>query len=212
VTTIEEISAKLKVAPFVDKLKFVRGVHQFTHGDYRGVMQWEGRLSEDDSKCVWLDDGDCYVYVWKHNFGDPFYVGSGKKDRWTTINNRCEGFYEHIDKADAIVYKVIDGIDRNTAFAYEKYVSFNLSAAGYDLANHDNNYQRAAKKNQRSIDKMFYSLEGKETTLAVEKAVFDILNDEKSHLCRTTMLFLDKYGEHFFSEKYGEHEPILKSE
>ena len=201
--TLEEIVEKVEAMPFLDKLKMVRSVHQFTNDGYHGTMNWEGYLSIDESKSVQFDDGDCYVYVWKHNFGEPFYVGSGKKDRWKSLNSRCKDFYQHLDKADAIVYKVIDGLDRNTAFAYERYVSFHLSAAGYNLANSDNNYQRASEQTKRNIDKTFYSLEREETTPAVENAVLNILNDNKSHLCRTSTLFLDRYGEHYFSEKYA---------
>ena len=197
-----DVVNKFENMPFLEKLKTVKQLYQFTNGNHFGTMKWDGCLCRDENECVHLSGGECYVYIWKHNFGEPFYVGSGKKDRWKTINPRCDKFYEHLDKADTIVYKVVDGISRNKAFDYERYVSYCLSLTGYELVNNDNNYAKASEQTRYNVDKTLSVLEKDENKLSIENAVLKILNDNKLNECRSTMTFLKEYGENYFSKKY----------
>ena len=96
----------------------------------------EGCVCTKDGLALDYKGGDYYVYLWKHMFGEPFYVGKGKGDRWKNIH-RNQTFTAHIEKGDAVIYKVITGLDHESALKYEKYVSWLLSNAGVILANQD---------------------------------------------------------------------------
>lgn len=191
--TLEEVSAKLNAMPLDGKLDFFRRAHYFTDSAPCSCMEFDGFVYDDESKCVYFDDGEYYVYVWKHNYGEFFYVGSGKKDRWKSIHGRCKEFYNHIDKADAVVYKVLDGIDVKTARQCERYLSANMSLAGYKLANSDWSYNNARFTELSDTMKE-----------AIEKSILNIQKDNKPSECRKTMVFLERNGDHFFSEKYAE--------
>lgn len=107
-------------------------------------------LKQNEKDCAHCGDGEHYVYMWLHADGTPFYVGSGKGDRWKSTN-RNDRFFEEADKLDALVYKLVDGLtleeSREAEFCLTHYLSYN----GYKLANWDYNYQRV--KNQEQGDR-----------------------------------------------------------
>ena len=187
--TIEGAWANIEAMPFSGKLNFYRAVNQFANSQC-GMVKYDGYLCADSNNCVQLGDGRYYVYVWKHNYGDIFYVGSGQGERWKVINPRCNEFYNNLDRADAIVYKVVSGLNEIDARRCERYLSVNLANAGFSLANHDFNCEHIPTD---------FSTEVKDVA---EKVIFDIINKEHPQECHKTMVFLKEYGEHYFSEKY----------
>lgn len=192
--------------PFHEKLGMLKRVYGATCLDSirsRAVLlRFDGYLASVFDKGVCEGTGDYYVYLWKHAWGDPFYVGSGKIDRWTDKNGRCDDFYLHLDAGDAVVYRVLSGVDSKTARLYERYVSANISAAGYTLANGDNN---AEYKSSEARDRMMArckQIEGLDLTNRVESAVLHIVGHDPGCDYRVTDRFLMEYGTDYFSRKY----------
>lgn len=166
-------------------------------------LSWTGYLVEVTDKGIYCEEGEHFVYLWRHSWGDPFYVGSGKGDRWQTKNGRCDEFYRHIDAGDAAVYIILSGVDSKTAHEYERYVSASLSHAGYSLANGDNNTRN---RSEREIERMLARCRvtaDKELTKRVEKVVFEALNHTPPLVdYRVTERFLRNYGSDYFSRNY----------
>ena len=69
----------------------------------------EGYVCAKNELSLDYASGDYYVYLWKHMFGEPFYIGKGKDNRWKSIQ-RNDSFTSHINKGDGVVYKVVYGI------------------------------------------------------------------------------------------------------
>lgn len=202
---VKNLADALAELSFADRLDFFRRVNlSFNNRVSRGVndLLWYGRLTERSHKGVYVGDNEHYVYIWKHAWGDPFYVGSGKGDRWTNISRRCDDFYLHLDQADAVVYRVLSGVDSKTAHAYEKYVSVNLGRAGYTLANGDNNYEYATESARQKMIERCDELVGLELTARVEAAVLGIIGDNPGCDYRITDTFIQEYGADYFSRNY----------
>lgn len=200
--SIAEAFARLS---FAERLDFSRRINvSFCNRVNRGVshLLWYGRLAERESHVVRHGDGDYYVYLWRHAWGEPFYVGSGRNYRWMDIGTRCNDFYLHLDQADAVVYMVLAGVDVKTARAYEKYISVNLGQAGYVLANGDNNYTYATEKARSKMILRCKELTGSELTSKVENAVLGILGDDSRCDYRVTDEFIMKHGADYFSRNY----------
>lgn len=165
-------------------------------------LTFDGFLEKVENKAVVADEGEHYVYLWTHRWGDPFYVGSGKGGRWLDKGGRCEEFYRHLDRADAVVYLVLRGVDSKTAHLYEKYLSVSLCQAGYNLANGDNNLSRltpeARERRIASCDK----ISGQELTKRVEGALLEIVRDAPWCDYRVTNQFLVLNGSNYFSRRY----------
>ena len=104
-------------------------------------IKTNGCLFADSSLAISCNDGDNYVYVWMHLVtGDIFYVGRGVGVRWKNHHrSKNSEFEKHLESGDAVVYKIIDGVDTETARFYERYLSLSLSGFGAKLANKDNN-------------------------------------------------------------------------
>ena len=106
------------------------------------------RAFERDDYCQMYGDGEYHVYIWLHADGTPFYVGSGKGDRWKQACGRNERFYEETKQLDTLVCKLIDGLtlqeSREAEFCLSHYLTYN----GYKLANWDNNYRRCINQKQ----------------------------------------------------------------
>lgn len=172
----------------------------YTHISYDGFVTAKDRFAVTEA------NGDAYVYMWKHLVGDVFYVGSGVRERWK-VKNRSASFLKEIDKGDAVVYKVLDGVDRETAFIYERYISCSLSEVGYNLCNRDNSAAGDKKKQFEAWKKKNYKELKSERCKLVEHAVIDkILLDRD--FSWTVFLeqrkFLEEYGEHYFSEYFSQ--------
>lgn len=162
-------------------------------------LYWYGYLSAIDKKAVNAGDGDYFVYVWKHAWGDPFYVGSGQGRRWKEKQSRCDGFYQQLDKADAVTYLLLSGVDAQTARLFERYVSVNLVEAGYTLVNGDNNPGNLAGQARERMIRRCAKTESHELTPAVQNQLFKVLADEPQCDYRITREFLEKYGAGHFS-------------
>lgn len=171
-----------QLAETVDKMSegersdFQRRVEEFSKSvEAQGVAQrlrYNRALRQNDKDCVQCGGDKYYVYMWLHADGTPFYVGSGKGDRWKSTN-RNESFFEEADKLDALVYKLVDGLtleeSREAEFCLTHYLSYN----GYKLANGDYNYQRVKSQEQRDKRVGKYErLKGKRINkLTLEKAI-----------------------------------------
>lgn len=166
-----------------------------------------GYVRAVDRHAVRHDSGEYYVYSWKHLMGLPFYVGSGKGDRWTQKNNRCGRFYTEIDAGDAVVYKIACGLDAKMARFIERYLSLSIELAGMKLANGDNcidvsgvdGAKRWIAKNDGRIDS--------ELIKRIEFVFMNnVLNDEE---CRRREVieirnFRNAHGDKFFSDRFAQ--------
>lgn len=110
-----EAQAQYNAFSFYKKLGFNNMVRNMGGTTSTVSLEMDGYLFSNAGKSVVLGDGDYYVYVWKHAWGEPFYVGSGRGDRWITKAPRNPQFYYHLDNADAAVYKVVSGMNEETA-------------------------------------------------------------------------------------------------
>lgn len=191
---------------FSDKCKAVRSVRGFSSFvNYEGgSIRWNGYVVAKEAFALNESGGDSYVYLWKHIDGDIFYVGSGKKDRWIQ-KFRNDSFLKEIDKGDSVVYKVLAGVDRQTAFLYERYISYSLGKAGYYLCNSDNlfhadnqqTYEKWVKCNQKELSS--------ERCRKVENIILSkILNDEdfKYSVHKSILGFRNEYGNDYFSKNF----------
>jgi hypothetical protein len=128
-------------------------------------------LERLESNCVYYDEGDYHVYMWLHADGTPFYVGSGKGDRWKSTN-RNERFFEETKSLDTLVCKLVDGLTQQQSREAEFCLSHYLSYNGYKLANWDNNYQRSVDEKQadRRVGKFTRLMKEEYNKLTVEQA------------------------------------------
>lgn len=192
---------------FSDKCKAIKCMKNLSAGLVSDIspIRWDGYVAKKESYAYVQDEGDCYVYLWRHINGDPFYVGSGRKDRWTQ-KNRNDRFLREIDKGDAVVYKVVTGINRPLAYLYEKYISCSLSLGEFDLCNSDNIINDKSK--ERDFKDWMYSEKSElesERCKKIEEAVSNIMMDDNfSYSCHLeTAKFLKVFGEHYFSETFN---------
>lgn len=203
---MENVLRELAEKSFADRILFSKQVEELFRpsrlNHEMNYLGWDGYLRAIKDKCVHGGDGDCYVYLWRHAWGDPFYVGSGKGKRWTNKSSRCDDFYLHLDQADAVVYLVLDGVDAKTARLYENYVSVNLGRAGYTLANGDNNFEYATDQSQQRMIEKCEKLVGTELTGMVENAVLSIIGDRPRCDYRITDAFIMEHGADYFSRNY----------
>lgn len=189
---------------FVEKIKFVKENALPFVGNNLSVrhLEWEGYLAKIEKHKICSSGGEFYVYMWKHAWGDPFYVGSGKGGRWTKKTSRCNDFYLHLDQADAVVYKILDGVDSKTARLFEKYVSVNLVEAGYTLANGDNNPEYMTENYKNTILKDCEKMKEHELLSDVQSTVLNILMDDPKCDYFITDKFIMEYGADYFSRTY----------
>ena len=192
--------------PFSEKLGAIKSINDFSRAGIlrssASLLSYSGYLKEFEEMGVYCDTGEHYVYLWKHAWGDPFYVGCGKNSRWKTKNSRCDDFYLHLDAGDAIVYMVLDGVDEKTARLYEKYVSVNLTRAGYTLANGDNNLEYMSPAARERFCTRCDSLDDDELTQRVQSTVLRILNHDAGCDYRVVDAFLMEYGTDYFSRNH----------
>ena len=205
--SMDELIETVAKLPFYDKLRMTKRMNDFSGpGYYRNsaaLLQYDGYLAVETDRGVRVGDGDYYVYLWKHAWGDPFYVGSGKGPRWTSKGGRCDDFYFHLDAADAVVYLVLSGVDSKTAHLYERYVSANMTYGGYTLANGDNNAEYKSEEARERMMARCKSVEGLELTKKVENAVINMVGHTSSRAnYRVTDTFLMEYGTDYFSRNY----------
>lgn len=203
----EELREQMERLSFSDKFNLIKKMNDtsafYLERNEASAVRYNGYLTTVEDKGVRLSGGDYYVYLWKHAWGDPFYVGSGKGDRWTSKGGRCDEFYLHLDSADAIVYLILSGVDSKTARVYERYVSANITDAGYTLTNGDNNAEYKSKEARDRLMARCKEIEGIDLTRKVESAVLNIVSHKSLKVdYRITDIFQMEYGTDFFSRNY----------
>ncbi len=107
--------------------------------------------------------GEHYVYIWRHENGDPFYVGSGKGYRSKSTYARPVDFYGELMALDAVLCYIAADVSEKDARFIEYYCSFVLSSAGVKLTNSDgvvsrlteHGVARKQKEYQKEADKVF---------------------------------------------------------
>lgn len=110
-----------------------------------------------------FDEGEHYVYIWRHMNGDPFYVGSGKGYRSRSTYDRPTDFYGELMALDAILCYIAADISEKDARFIERYCSFALSSSGVKLTNSDGvvsrltaaGVERKQREYQKESDKVF---------------------------------------------------------
>ena len=202
----EEYIYAVEKMSFKEKIEMVKNVNDVSGLGHVKFDVWklasDGYMKSIEHRTIYREDGEHYVYLWRHAWGDPFYVGSGKNYRWTNRSARCNDFYLHLDQADAVVYKILDGVDEHTARLFEKYVSVNLVEAGYTLANGDNNTEYVnSEARQRRIDEC-KKIDSHELALAVQNTVCCILGHSPNCDYRVTDEFIMEHGADYFSRNY----------
>ncbi len=90
-----------------------------------------------DNNCKFhTNHGEHYVYMWKHANGIPYYIGSGKGQRWKNIGSgvRSDTFCSHLNQLDSVCYMVYAGMTEKQAREAEFCCIYMLSSLGYNLA------------------------------------------------------------------------------
>lgn len=201
--TIEEMNREFNAQPFYKRLAFSKTSSAFLDTFTSGAIQFKGYCENRENFCIEAGDDEYYVYLWKHLDGDIFYVGSGKNNRWLT-HLRKDSFMKEIDKGDAVVYKVVSGLNKSSSLLYERYISGSLCKAGYVLANRDN----IIKESNRDLfdewildnSHLFENDLTKHTEQAVSKIIYDREFSWKT--LKNIKIFKQECGEHYFSEGY----------
>jgi hypothetical protein len=169
------------------------------------MLRFDGFLFANSSYAVRCNSGKHHVYVWAHLLsGEVFYVGSGVDDRWRNRHRvKNNAFMENLDVGDAVVYKVIDGVDRDTALFYERYLSLTLSGAGAKLTNRDNNvekcgFDKAEEWLSENAERLSDDFTRQVETVVLEKILSD--RDFRGMDVLRAVTFRQIYGDHWFSQ------------
>lgn len=200
VNRMDAIQKAFDELSFSDKIKFSNSFYATIKPYYR-YIQIDGYVEEKANFAVNCNGGEYYVYLWKHMEGDIFYVGSGKNNRYRS-KHRNDEFLKHIDKGDGVIYIVLDGVDKNTALFYERYISGSLGLAGYDLTNGDNNISRMGEDKFNLWVMNNKSTIKNDLTRRVEEVVLGkILTDTNFNIrhIRAIERFKEECGDHYFS-------------
>ena len=192
---------------FSDRVKFVKQSALLKHK--YNLIKYDGYVSLKYDFAISRDEGESYVYLWKHMDGDIFYVGSGQGERYKNKHGRSDDFFKHIDKGDAVVYMILSGVDVKTARFYERYLSGSLGLADCVLANKDNNilyigegkFNRWLKDNKSDLDN--------ELTSEIENVIINrvlIDHDFRASHFYSIQAFREECGDDWFSSRFGEKE------
>lgn len=170
-----------------------------------GMLRFDGFLFANSRYAVRGDSGEYHVYVWAHLLsGEIFYVGSGIDDRWRCrYRLKNHAFMENLDVGDAVVYKIIEGVDRDTAHFYERYLSLALSSAGIRLTNRDNNAEKCGLAKARewlreNADRLYDDFTKRVEEVVLEKILSD--SDFRGMDVLRAFTFRQIYGDHWFSQ------------
>lgn len=194
---------KHKKKNFVDRVAEMNSMGGITRSFYvmgkLSGLSIDGYLRVDRSHTVHFNDGEAYVYLWKHKNGTVFYVGSGKNDRYRS-KNRNESFLEEINKADAVIYIIADGMNTKDAREIERLVSGVFTCNGQNLCNKDN------KVDPNDKEEFLFWIDGlrakygermREIEDAVEHCVVFDMRDIDDYFLQYE--FFDEYGRNWFT-------------
>lgn len=77
---------------------------------------------------------DVYLYVWLDENNKPFYVGSGRGNRATSVSRRNEQFKSRLNKYCGIAF-IAEGLHRLGGYSLEIFLTDKLSKMGFNLDN-----------------------------------------------------------------------------
>lgn len=181
--------------PLSQRLRFVIASRVLlTHTKF---IKFDGFVEKKDCFAVTVGEDSYYVYLWKHLDGDVFYIGSGTGDRWVEKwrNAAC---LKEMDKGDAVVYKVLQGVDKTNALFYEKYLSLCFRKAGVMLTNKDNAFnEKSDEWLDENANRLNNSLTKEVERVLLNKILID--SDFRYAHYKAIEHFLDDCGEHYFS-------------
>ena len=161
----------------------------------------DGYLRVERDFTAHFGSGEHYVYLWRHDNGAVFYVGSGKNDRYSSINGN-ERFLEELDQGDAVIYIVADGMEEEFARDVERLISGTLSCSGICLTNSDNIVSPQIMDDFRYWAKSLREIYSEDEMIRVERAAeWCIVRDPtKKDWGRIREGFLDDWGARWFSK------------
>lgn len=168
------------------------------------MLKYNGYLFAESHHAVRGEGGEYHVYVWAHLLtGEIFYVGSGIDERWLNRYRKTNPeFMRNLDEGDAVVYKIIDNVDMETARFYERYLSLSLSSCGIALANRDNNASRCGIDKSKEWLKENADRIANDFTRKVEEVLLEKILSEHdfrgTHVLRV-MAFREECGTNWFS-------------
>lgn len=171
---------------------------------YKNNVIYDACLEHFDDLAVSGSGGEYYVYLWKHAYGAPFYVGSGKGDRWLSKWRGLE-FCRHIDHADAVVYKVLKNVDKETSLIGEKFLSLLFTLNGVPLVNGDNNASRKSPSASERAAKFFDDMLKDPLFSELKNSVLNkvLAEDKLPYLAALgRQEFLEVCGETYFTDAY----------
>lgn len=203
--TNEQLYAQILAAPFYDKVGAYTRVCLSKHSCKGGMIEYDGYLKAKSGFASNRDDGKFYVYLWRHLNGPVFYIGSGTGKRWISKSARNEDFYRNIDKGDAVVYKVIDGVSEEVARTIEKYLSVCFWLGGCMLANKDNSVSESNKDRMKEWVDVFSHGECKDIVCDVENVVLNKILVDSAFSGEDILNiygFRENCGCRYFSDKY----------
>ena len=179
------------------------------------MLKYNGYLFAESHHAVRGEGGEYHVYVWAHLLtGEIFYVGSGIDERWLNrYRTKNPGFMRELDVGDAVVYKIIDGVDMETARFYERYISLALSSCGIALANRDNNASRCGIDKSKAwmnenADRIANDFTNKVEEVLLEKILSE--HDFRGTDVLRVMSFREECGTDWFSSgKFINHVDVI---
>ena len=188
--------SKSSFAERVETCKMMRAIEK-----RHNFIKYDGYVSFKSNFAVRLEEGDYYVYLWKHLDGDIFYVGSGHGERYKSKNRNLECLKE-MDKGDSVVYMILTGVSYKTARFYERYISYNLGLAGYSLTNSDNNLKKVGEINVKKWLKDNVATINTDLTRGIEKVILDKIiwdTDFRASEFYSIQAFREECGNEWFS-------------
>lgn len=193
--------------PFYERIRVANAIDLTANWEAIKIS-WNGYAKCIDEFAASVGPGEYYVYVWKHFWTSKiFYVGSGKGDRWIENSGRPDEFYREIDNGDAVVYKVIDGLDMRAARFVERYISFSLGLGGMPLVNRDNSINRTRLDVVQTFLAQAKTGLNKDVIEVAEKVVENYILFDPRYIGKEEVVgmvrFKQRYGDAFFRKKQG---------
>ena len=198
-----------------DKYLISRGSRNHLIRAQAWMLKYNGYLFADSHHAARGEGGEYHVYVWAHLLtGEIFYVGSGIDERWLNRYRLTNpGFMLNLDAGDAVVYKIVTDVNRETARFYERYISLALSSCGIALANRDNNVSRCGMDKAKTWLKENADRISNAFTNEVEEVLLEkILSERDFHgtYVLRVMAFREECGSDWFSSgKFINHVDVM---
>jgi hypothetical protein len=103
--------------------------------------------------------GEHYVYIWTDNFGDVFYVGSGKEYRYKSVNDKARSaeFMEWFNNSECVPQVVAYDMSKDESLEFERQLIEAYTELGFQLVNkvwvpeHEDEYRHRAEQKKREL-------------------------------------------------------------